>query len=135
MTHPILSYALLLLTGDAIDVVSEIKRKEKEAWWLSMLLGRVEGGLTELQGDAFSYEVDDHRPPLGGLGALLPILHTKKPRAYVAPPIGCDVTRDKEQALRRILVRLRQVGFELAIMILLYHAFLICFLPLILIQF
>ena len=98
-------------------MASEVKRKEKEAWWLSKLLGVVEGGLTELQGHAFAYEDIDHHTldnkdqrsnlPVGMIDR---ILYTNKTRAYVAPHVELDITTDKEKALRRILVRLRQVS-------------------------
>ena len=96
------------LSGDAVDVALELKRKEKEAKWMSMLLKGVEGGLTELQGHAFAYEDVDHRTR-GGEGLLLPVLYVTKSRADVTRHIVCDITKDKEKALRRILARLRQV--------------------------
>ena len=78
---------------------------------MSALLKGVEGGLTELQGDAFIYQDVDHRTLGGeGLGLLLPVLYVTKSRADVTRHIVCDVTKGKEKALQRILTRLRQVG-------------------------
>ena len=98
-------------SGDAIDLALELKRKENEVRLMGMLLKGVKGGLTALQGDAFTYEDVDHRT-LGGESSLLPILYVTKPRADVTQHIVCDVTKDKEKALRRILARMRQVTIE-----------------------
>ena len=82
---------------------------------MSVLLQGVEGGLTELQGDAFTYQDIDHRTLGGeGLGLLLPILYVTKSRADVTQHIVCDVTKDKEKALQRVLTRLRQVSCPLS---------------------
>ena len=79
---------------------------------MSMLLKGVEGGLAELQGYAFTNEDVDHRSFGGEGSSSLPVLYTTKPRADVTRHIVCDITTDKEKALRRVLARLRQVTME-----------------------
>ena len=43
------------------------------------------------------------------LGLLAPVLYTNRARPYLAKHIECDITQDKDKALRRVLARLRQV--------------------------
>jgi len=110
LTHPFFS-SHSLLSGDAIDVALEVKRKVKEAQWMSILLGGVEGGLTELQGGAFTYEDVDHRN-LRVQAKSLPVLYVNKHSADYARHVVCDATKNKEKALRRVLARLRQIPIE-----------------------
>ena len=78
---------------------------------MSMLLGGVQGGLAELQGDAFVYEDVDHRT-LRVQAKALPVLYLNKHSADYARHVVCDATKDKEKALRRVLARLRQLPIE-----------------------
>ena len=95
-------------SGDAIDLVSEMHRKGNEAWWMDkVLVGLGGGSLAELRGSAYSADRRDNM--FSSFGMLERILYANKARAYVAPHIECDITTDKVKALRRILVRLRQV--------------------------
>ena len=96
-------------SGDAIDLVSEMQRKSKEAWWMDKVLAGLGGGsLAELRGSAYSTDRRSHNIS-SSFDLLARVVYVNKTRPYVAPHIECDVTTDKEKALRRILVRLRQV--------------------------
>ena len=73
-----------------------------------MLLDGVEGGLTELQGDAFTYEDVDQRTLRVRIPSA-PVLYINKHSADFARHSVCDATKNKEKALRRVLARLRQI--------------------------
>ena len=73
-----------------------------------MLLDGVEGGLTELQGDAFIYEDVDQRTLRVRIPSV-PVLYINRHSADFARHSVCDATKNKEKALRRVLARLRQI--------------------------
>ena len=79
-----------------------------------MLLKGVEGGLTELQGDSFSYEDVDQRTTttVGKKAPIVPVLYANKHSADYTRHVVCDITRNKEKAIRRVLERLRDVPLE-----------------------
>ena len=95
--------------GAPIDLGLEMRHVAHKAWLMGKVLEGVEGGLAELHGNAFISKDgnDDQRASTDQLVA--PTLYANKPRAYAAPHIQCDITTDKDKALRLILVRLRRI--------------------------
>ena len=95
--------------GAPVDLGLEMRRAAHKAWLMGKVLEGVEGGLAELHGNAFIGKGgnDDQRASTDQLVA--PTLYANKPRAYAAPHIQCDITTDKDKALRLILVRLRRI--------------------------
>ena len=95
--------------GAPIDLGLEMRHVAHKAWLMGKVLEGVEGGLMELHGSAFIGKGgdNDQRSPADLL--VLPALYANEPRAYAAQHLQCDITTDKEKALRLILVRLRRI--------------------------
>ena len=73
-----------------------------------MLLDGVEGGLTELQGDAFTYKDVDQRTLRVRIPSV-PVLYINRHSADFTRHSVCDTTKNKDKAMRRVLARLRQI--------------------------
>ena len=98
--------------GAPVDLGLEMKHVAHKAWLMGKVLEGVEGGIAELYGNAFIDKDghDDQRTTTDKLVA--PALYANKARAYAAPHMQCDITSDKDKALRLILVRLRRIEGE-----------------------
>ena len=70
-----------------------------------MLLDGVEGGLTELQGDAFIYKDVDQRTLRVRIPSV-PVLYINRHSADFTRHSVCDTTKNKDKAMWRVLARL-----------------------------
>ena len=95
--------------GAPIDLGLEMRRVAHKAWLMGKVLQGVEGGLMELHGSAFIGKGGDNDQGSPTDQLVAPTLYANKPRAYAAQHLQCDITTDKEKALRLILVRLRRI--------------------------
>ena len=95
--------------GAPIDVGLEMRHVAHQAWLMGKVLEGVEGGLKELHGSAFIGKDGDNGQRSSTDQLVAPALYVNKPRAYAAQHLQCDITTDKEKALRLILIRLRRI--------------------------